>query len=1106
VLPLLCERGSFNTARAFSVQNGEPVCAMALEDSNLMSESDLEGITPSSAVERVMQTGESESNGSVLVVPSVIGGVIQAVFEFETGAECSTEMVEDFSYLAGKMVATEIDNTVRPDLAVAGGMAGSLGATDQSQMDDVYDRVIASGSFNSAAAFEDTRHYFNTLGLPADYFKRFTAAEVAQHLTAFMSAKKLAASADPTIGSDLHQESINVRVVSPDGELHMAPLEKGSYGVVPIENRCDELRATPVENGTMSIARYVSTGPAVPYGSKRLAIYHMDEETWNVPGEDDILEEELVKVTTKEFLKSRSPELQERYQGIIRAKLNRLSPHVEILPAVDGVTPVYIATRMTTDKGFKSSLGMDRIITELLGEDLVAVRKFTNTFSNGLQVNALYLETEDKEEIDSFVRRIITTTMIPRSAMVDTIDQLTSGVLSAEEYAYASAGGVFVYYFLGDNTDSLKQLREGLSGDAANFARLQRVSAQLHRQALPQSRIDVCIKSYPELIKAMYADFNAAHNPKVNSDLSTKPNYSTELSDRIDREVIDELDRDILKAYLNFNESVPKTNFYSERSSTIAFRLEPEKFFPHLSQFPKTPYGLFLIMSGDFRGFHVRFMPVARGGLRMIPSANPAAALRNRQTLFNENYGLAYTQDLKNKDIPEFGSKGTILPEPSAQNSKRFTFCKYMSGMMDLILPESSGILDHHGKEEIIFFGPDEGTADVMEWAAYYSRDRGYNYWKGATTGKPPSMGGIPHDAYGMTTRSVHANVVALLAELGIDETTVTKLQTGGPDGDLGSNEITMSKDKTIAIVDGSGVVFDPNGLDREEMTRLAHKRCMVDEFDTSKLSDDGGFVGVGDTNITLKTGEFVASGELFRNEFHFHPLADAELFVPCGGRPESINEGNVHRLFDANGKAKFKYIVEGANLFLTEGARDTVTQAGVILIKDASSNKGGVTSSSFEVLTALAMSDAEHAEHMCAGPDGELPEFYKKYVEDVIEIVEGNAYDEYAALSVANKSTGLPHFRLTDVLSNKINELNIACQNSDIMVSNVGLRRAVLAKALPKSLQDEIGLDVMMERLPDDYIKAVVGYYVACRYVYKYGVDGNEFTFYDFMSQFEIE
>jgi NAD-specific glutamate dehydrogenase len=34
----------------------------------------------------------------------------------------------------------------------------------------------------------------------------------------------------------------------------------------------------------------------------------------------------------------------------------------------------------------------------------------------------------------------------------------------------------------------------------------------------------------------------------------------------------------------------------------------------------------------------------------------------NKRMLFDENYGLAATQSLKNKDIPEGGAKGTILP------------------------------------------------------------------------------------------------------------------------------------------------------------------------------------------------------------------------------------------------------------------------------------------------------------------------------------------------------------------------------------------------------------------------------------------------------------
>jgi len=42
---------------------------------------------------------------------------------------------------------------------------------------------------------------------------------------------------------------------------------------------------------------------------------------------------------------------------------------------------------------------------------------------------------------------------------------------------------------------------------------------------------------------------------------------------------------------------------------------------------------------------------------------------------------------------------------------------------------------------------------------------------------------------------------------------------TGGPDGDLGSNEILMSKEKILAVVDGSGVLYDPLGINREHLS-----------------------------------------------------------------------------------------------------------------------------------------------------------------------------------------------------------------------------------------------------------------------------------------------
>ena len=77
---------------------------------------------------------------------------------------------------------------------------------------------------------------------------------------------------------------------------------------------------------------------------------------------------------------------------------------------------------------------------------------------------------------------------------------------------------------------------------------------------------------------------------------------------------------------------------------------------------------------------------------------------------------------------------------------------------------------------------------------------------KAFTTGKSTERGGIPHDLFGMTTRSIHQYVLGVLGKLNLQESNCTKFQTGGPDGDLGSNEIKISKDKTIGVVDGSGV------------------------------------------------------------------------------------------------------------------------------------------------------------------------------------------------------------------------------------------------------------------------------------------------------------
>jgi len=49
----------------------------------------------------------------------------------------------------------------------------------------------------------------------------------------------------------------------------------------------------------------------------------------------------------------------------------------------------------------------------------------------------------------------------------------------------------------------------------------------------------------------------------------------------------------------------------------------------------------------------------------------------------------------------------------------------------------------------------------------------------------------------------------------------------------------------------------------------------------------------VGSNNVTLPSGEVVINGETFRNRFVLRDDVEADILVPCGGRPETIDPYN---------------------------------------------------------------------------------------------------------------------------------------------------------------------------------------------------------------------
>jgi glutamate dehydrogenase len=513
---------------------------------------------------------------------------------------------------------------------------------------------------------------------------------------------------------------------------------------------------------------------------------------------------------------------------------------------------------------------------------------------------------------------------------------------------------------------------------------------------------------------------------------------------------------------------------------------------------------MFLVIGSEFRGFHLRFRDIARGGIRIVKSRSREAYVLNVKSMFDENYNLANTQQRKNKDIPEGGSKGVILLDFRHQTKAKSAFQKYIDSILDLLLPpESPGIkdpiVDLYRKPEILFMGPDENTADLVDWATEHARVRGAHFWKSFFTGKSATLGGIPHDRYGMTTLSVREYVVGIYRKLNLDPAKVSKLQTGGPDGDLGSNEILLANERYSAIVDGSGVLYDPRGLHRDELVRLAKKRLMISEFDTKFLSPEGYRVLVDEKEVKLPSGEVVHNGTVFRNTFHLRP-GHYDVFVPCGGRPESIDIGTANRLI-VDGKCTIPYIVEGANLFLTQDAKLRLEKAGCILYKDASANKGGVTSSSLEVLASLSFDDDGFLANMCQSADGSSPQFYQEYVKEIQEIIKRNARLEFEAIWREHQETGEARSVLSDKLSVAITRMDEELQASELW-DDEQFRVGVLKDALPRLLQEKIGLPTILKRVPEGYLRAIFGSYLASRFVYSYGTSGSPFAFLSFIQR----
>ena len=147
-------------------------------------------------------------------------------------------------------------------------------------------------------------------------------------------------------------------------------------------------------------------------------------------------------------------------------------------------------------------------------------------------------------------------------------------------------------------------------------------------------------------------------------------------------------------------------------------------------------------------------------------------------------------------------------------------------------------------------------------------------------------------------------------------------------------------------------------------------------------------------------------------------------------------------------------------------------------------------------------MNDEEHLRLMCI-TEGVVPDFYKRYVVDTQNRIESNANAEFECIwAESMRDPDTPRCIITDHLSTRINELNYQIRDSGLW-DDKELVKTVLKEVIPGSLQAELGLDKIIQRLPKSYVDATLSSHLAARYVYSHGLKANEFAFYQFMAQY---
>ena len=553
------------------------------------------------------------------------------------------------------------------------------------------------------------------------------------------------------------------------------------------------------------------------------------------------------------------------------------------------------------------------------------------------------------------------------------------------------------------------------------------IGAVTSRRAAPDA-----LAKYPDVAQLLFDTFRVRFNPGLGQDRAamaeeTNANFRDSL-----REVHGIGDDLTLRRLHNLIAATVRTSYFKNEKRELPAPRTTFKFdCAAIEQMPRPRPAREMFVHGPrTAGLHLRFGPVARGGLRW--SERP-------DDFRTEVLGLVKTQQVKNAVIVPSGAKGAFYVRKAPAEGAdlrplvRECYQDFISGLLDVAdnivdgkVVRPDGIVTYDDDDPYLVVAADKGTATYSDTANQISTD--YHCWLGDAFASGGSHG-YDHKKEGITARGAWECVRHHFREMGrdINSEPVAVVGIGDMSGDVFGNGMLLSRTiRLLAAFDHRHVFVDPDpdpGVSYQERLRLfGLPASSWADYDASLISAGGGVFPRDAKEIHLSRearGLLGVAEDVINGPALIRAIlrAPAELLwnggigtyvkAPDESNADVADSSNDTVRIDSS-ELRVQVVGEGGNLGLTQRARIAYALEGGHLNTDAIDNSGGVDMSDREVnLKILLRAPIDRADMTM----DERNALLVRVKDDVAESVLSNNRSQSRALS-------LEQLRATDRLS----------------------------------------------------------------------------------------